>query len=90
MILGFNECTQICFFKEGPNGEPKKALSYQITLPDIFNKCVQACIKIDKQIRANKEVYDSIPITREGQFAPAPATSMSTGTHSGSMDLSEA
>ena len=46
-ILGFDEHTRILFFKKGLNGELKKALSYQITLPDIFDEFVQACIKID-------------------------------------------
>ena len=54
-ILGFDERTRIWFFKKGLNGELKKALSYQITLPDIFDEFVHACIKIDNQIRANKE-----------------------------------
>ena len=58
-ILGIDERTKISFFKKGLNGELKKALSYQITLPDIFDEFVQACIKIDNQIRANKEAHDS-------------------------------
>ena len=89
-ILGFDERTRISFFKKGLNGELKKALSYQITLPDIFDEFVQACIKIDNQIRANKEARNSIPRTQGGQFAPAPVTSTSTGMHSGPMDLSGA
>ena len=89
-ILGIDERTKISCFKKGLNGELKKALSYQITLPDIFDEFVQACIKIDNQIRANKEARDAIPRTQGGQFAPAPAASTSTGTHSGPMDLSGA
>ena len=89
-ILGFDQRTKISFFKKGLNGELKKALSYQITLPDIFDAYIQACIKIDNQIRANKEARDSIPRTQGGQFAPATTTSTSTGTHSGPMDLSGA
>ena len=89
-ILGFDERTRISFFKKGLNGELKKALSYQITLPDTFDEFVQACIKIDNQIRANKEARDAIPRTQGGQFAHAPTTSTSTGTHSGPMDLSGA
>ena len=89
-ILGFDERTRISFFKKGLNGELKKALSYQITLPDMFDEFVQACIKIDNQIRANREARDAIPRTQGGQFAPAPTTSTSTGTHSGPMDLSGA
>ena len=86
-ILCFDECTRISFFKKGLNGELKKALSYQITLRDIFDEFVQACIMIDYQIRANKEARDAIPRTQGGQFAPAPTTSTSTETHSGPMDL---
>ena len=86
-ILGFDERTRISFFKKGLNGELKKALFYQITLPDIFDEFVQACIKIDNQIRANKEASDSILRMQGGQFAPAPTTRTSTGTHSGPMDL---
>ena len=89
-ILGFDERTRISFFKKGLHGELKKALSYQITLPDIFDEFVQACIKIDNQIQANKEACDSIPRTQGGQFAPAPTTSTSTSMHSGPMDLSRA
>ena len=89
-ILGIDERTKILFFKKSLNGELKKALSYQITLPFIFDEFVQACIKIDNQIRANKEARDAIPRTQGGQFAPAPAVSTSTGTHSGPMDLSGA
>ena len=89
-ILGIDECTKISFFKKALNGELKKALSYQITLPDIFDEFVQACIKINNQIRANKEARDAIPRTQGGQFAPAPAVSTSTGTHSGPIDLSGA
>ena len=62
-ILGFDERTRISFFKKGLNGKLKKALSFQITLPDIFDEFIQACIKIDNQIRANKEARDSIPGT---------------------------
>ena len=85
-ILGFDDRTRSSFFKKGLNGELKKALSYQITLPDIFDQFVPACIKIDNQIQANKEAQDSIPRTQGGQFAPTPTTS--TGTHSAPMDLS--
>ena len=48
-ILGIDERTKISFFKKGLNGELKKALSDQITLPDIFDEFVQACIKIDNE-----------------------------------------
>ena len=91
-ILGIDERTKILFFKKGLNGELKKALSYQITLPDIFDEFLQACIKIDNQIRANKEARDAIPRTQGGQFAPttAPNASTSTGTHSGPLDPSGA
>ena len=88
--LGIDERTRILFFKKGLNGELKKALSTQITLCDIFDEFVQACIKIDNQIRANKEAQDAIPRMQGGQFAPAPAASTSTGTHSDPMDLSGA
>ena len=87
-VLGIDERTKISFFKKGLNAELKKALSYQITLPTGFDEFVQACIKIDNQIRANKEARDAIPRTQGGQFAPTPSTS--TGTHSGPMDLSGA
>ena len=87
-ILGFDERTRISFFKKGLNVELKKALSYQITLPDIFDEFFQACIKIDNQIRVNKEARDAIPKTQAGQFTPTPTTS--SGTHSGPMDLSGA
>ena len=89
-ILGIDKRTKISFFKKGLNGELKKALSYQITLPEMFDEFVQACIKIDNQIRANKEVIDAISKTHSRQFARTPATSTSTGTHSGPMDLSGA
>ena len=89
-ILGIDKRTKISFFKKGLNGELKKALVYQITLPDIFDKFVQACIKIDNQILVNKEVRDAIPRMQGGQFAPTPAASTSTGTHSSPMDLSGA
>ena len=87
-VLGIDERTKISFFKKGLNAELKKALSYQITLPTGFDEFVQACIKIDNQIRANTEARDAIPRTQGGQFAPTPSTS--TGTHSGPMDLSGA
>ena len=86
-ILGIDERTKISFFKKGLNGELKKALSYQITFPNTFDEFVPACIKIDNQIRTNREARDCIPRTQGGQFAPAPTTSTSTGTHSGPMDL---
>ena len=86
-FLGFDERTRISFFKKGLNGELKNVLSYQITLPDIFDEFVRGCINIDNQIRANKKARDSIPGTQGGQFAPPPTTSTSTGTHSGPMDL---
>ena len=87
-VLGIDERTKISFFKKGLHAELKKALSYQITLPTGFEEFVQACIKIDNQIRANREARDAIPRTQGGQFAPTPSTS--TGTHSGPMDLSGA
>ena len=87
-VLGIDERTKISFFKKGLHAELKKALSYQITLPTGFEEFVQACIKIDNQIRANREAHDAIPRTQGGQFAPTPSTS--TGTHSGPMDLSGA
>ena len=62
-ILGFDERTRISFFNKGLNGELKQALSYQITLTDTFDEFVQACIKIDNQIRANKEARDAMPRT---------------------------
>ena len=86
-ILSFDERTSISFFKKWLNGELKKALSYQITLPDIFDEFVQACIKIGNQIRGKKEAGNAFPRMQGGQFAPAPAASTSTGTHSGPMDL---
>ena len=87
IILRIDERTKISFFKKGLNGELKKALMYQITLPDIFYKFVEACIKIDNQILVNKEVRAAIPRMQGGQFAPTPAASTSTRTHSSPMDL---
>ena len=87
-VLGIDERTKISFFKKGLHAELKKALSYQITLLTGFEEFVQACIKIDNQIRANREARDAILRTQGGQFAPTPSTS--TGTHSGPMDLSGA
>ena len=87
-VLGIDERTKISFFKKGLHAELKKGLSYQITLPTGLEEFVQACIKIDNQIRANREARDAIPTTQGGQFAPTPSTS--TGTHSGPMDLSAA
>ena len=89
-ILSLDDRTKISFFKKGLHAELKKALSYQITLPTGFEEFVQACIKIDNQIRANREARDAIPHTQGGQFPPTPNTSTSTGTHSGPMDLSGA
>ena len=89
-ILGIDEHTKISFFKKGLIGEIKKAHSYWITIPDIFDEFVQACIKIDNQIRANKKAHDGILRTQGGQFAPAPAASTSSGTHSGPMGFSGA
>ena len=89
-ILGLDDRTKFSFFKKGLHAELKKALSYQITLPAGFEEFVQACIKIDNQIRANREARDAIPRTQGGQFAPTPNVSTSTGTHSGPMDLSGA
>ena len=87
-ILGLDDRTKISFFKKGLHAELKKPLSYQITLPTGFGEFVQACIKIDNQIRANREARDAIPRTQGGHFARTPSTS--TGTHSGPMDLSGA
>ena len=89
-ILGLNDWTKISFFKKELHAELKKALSYQITLPTGFEEFVQACIKIDNQIRVNREARDAIPRTQGGQFAPTPSTSTSTGSHSRPMDLSGA
>ena len=88
IVLGIDERTKISFFKKGLNAELKKALSCQITLPTGFDEFVQACIKVDNQIRANREACDAIARTQGGQFAPIPSTS--TGTYSGPMDLSGA
>ena len=85
-VIGIDERTKISFFKKGLHAKLKKALSYQITLTTGFEEFVQACIKIDNQIRANREAHDAIPHTQGGQFAPTPSTS--TSTHSGPMDLS--
>ena len=87
-VLGIDERTKITFFKKGLHAELQKALSYQITLPTGFEEFVQACIKIDSQIRANREARDATPRTQGGQFAPTPSTS--PGTHSGPIDLSGA
>ena len=87
-MIVINEQTKISFFKKKLHAELKKALSYQITLLTGFEEFIQACIKIDNQIRANREARDAIPRTQGGQFAPTPSTS--TGTHSGPMDLSGA
>ena len=87
-ILRLNDRIKMSFFKNGLHAELKKALSYQITLPTGFEGFVQACIKIDNQIRANREASDTMPCTQGGQFAPISSTS--TGTHSGPMDLSRA
>ena len=84
-VLGINKRTTISFFKKGLNAQLKKALSYQIMLPTGFDDFVQACIKIDNQIRANSEACDAIQRTQGGQFDPTLSTS--TGTHSGPMDL---
>ena len=89
-ILGLDDRTNISFFKKGLHGELKNALSYQITLPTGFEEFVQACIKMDNQILANREARDVIPRTLGGQFAPTPSTSTITGTHSGPVDLSGA
>ena len=87
-ILGLDDRTKISFFKKGLHAKLKKALSFQITLPTGFEEFVQACIKIDNQIRGNREACDAIPRTQGGQFHPTFSTS--TGTHSGPMDLSGA
>ena len=87
-VIGIDERTKISFFKKGLHAELKKALSYQVTLLTGFEEFVQACIKIDNQIRANREARDAIPWTQDGQFAPTPT--ISTGTHFWPMDLSGA
>ena len=87
-VIGIDERTTLSFFKKRLHAELKKALSYQITPPTGFEEFVQACIKIDNQIRANREARNDILRTQGGQFAPIPSTS--TGTHAGPMDLSRA
>ena len=87
-MIGIDEQTKISFFKKKLHAELKKALSYQITLPTGFEEFIQACIKIDNQIRANREVHEAIPGTQGGQFAPTPSTC--TSIHSGPIDLSGA
>ena len=84
-VIGIDERAKISFFKKGVHAELKKALSYQITLPTGFEEFVQACIKIDNEIRANREARDAIPRTKGGQFTFTPSTSFST--NSGPMDL---
>src|SRR4029077_10655104 len=90
-ILRLDDRTKISFFRDGLRGELKRGLMYQLNLPVDFDAYVQTCIMLDNQIRANREARD-VPRTQTGQFAqnPAPRTSTSTGTHSGSMDLSAA
>ena len=87
-VIGIDERTKISFFKKGLHAELKHALSYQITLPTGFEDFVQASIKIDNQIRANREARDAILCTQGGQFAPTPSTS--SGTYSGPMEVSGA
>ena len=73
-VLGIDKRTKISFFKKGLHAELKKALFYQITLPTGFEEFVQAWIKIDNQIRVNREARDTIPRTQGGQFAPTLST----------------
>ena len=88
-ILGYDARTKISYFRRGLHRELRKALSYQGTTPEDFDAFVQLCIKIDNQIRAERELRDP-PRTQGGQFTsgPGPSPSTSTGTHSGPMDLS--
>ena len=87
-ILNYDGRTKISYFRRGLHRELRKALSYQST-PDDFDTFVQFCIKIDNQIRAERESRDP-PRTQGGQFTSGPgaSTSTSTGTHPGPMDLS--
>ena len=85
-VIGIDVRTKIFFFKKGLHAGLKKALSYQITLPTGFEEFVQTCIKIDNQIRVNREACDATPLMQRGQFAPTPSSS--TSTHSGPMDQS--
>ena len=62
-VIGIDERTKISFFKKGLYAELKHALSYKITLPTGFEEFVQASIKIDNQIRANREARDAILCT---------------------------
>lgn len=59
-VLNIDQRTKISFFKKGLHAELKNALSYQITLPTGFEEFLHVCIKIDHQIRANKEACDAI------------------------------
>src|ERR1700753_63395 len=59
-ILAYDDRTQISFFKRGLNQELQRAITYQLTMPTIFNEYVQACIKLDNNIRADKALHPRI------------------------------
>jgi hypothetical protein len=80
------------FFKKGLNQELQKAITYQLTMPTVFSEYVQACIKLDNNIRADKALHPRIftnsrapPATTS---APPATQTTATGTAPGPMDLS--
>ena len=86
-ILNYDDRTKISYFRRYLHRELRKALSYQSTSEN-FDAFVRFCIKIDNQIRAERESSNPTPRTQSGQFTAGPGPSTSTGTHSGPMDLS--
>ena len=85
--LNLDQRTKIAFFRKGLNRELQTALSYNHNLPDVFDEFVQICIKLDNQIRVNRDNQKT-----QGQNSTNVPNntniSTSTGTQPGPMDLS--
>ena len=87
-ILRIDDRTKISYFQQGLNDALQDSLAQQLLLPEEFNEYVQACIKIDNQLRARKE-QKSAHRSHDGRFTPHQNTT-ATGTQPGPMDLSAA
>ena len=91
-VLNYDNLTKRSFFTEGVNQGLKDALSYQISLPEDFDKFIKICIKLDNNARLWAQSHQP-QTTPAAPKQPAPAASASSSTTAGSsapgpMDLS--
>ena len=86
-IHNYDNLTKRSFFTEVANQGLKDAITFQISLPEDFDKFIKICMKLDNN--AHLHTQSHYPLRATSTTAPKPATSTSAGSSTpGSIDIS--